>query len=233
MDIENLSKEELVRLIKSQKPNPQKTEICKFRPLKQNLPPCTEPSINPWGFCKKHSKTIQALNAEKEYEEHKKIEEQKKKDEEYAREIEKLKLEQKKAQPPPAPIKQQVTNPPARQVTTKKIIIKPNKYGRYEEPESHILFNFETKCAYGVQGPNGKVTALTPKHIAICEKNKWKYNKIVEDSDDDEEEEEDDDAEEEDDEEEENEEEEEEEIEDEEEEESEDDDDESDYSDSD
>jgi hypothetical protein len=185
MDIENLSKEELIRLVKSQKANSQnsqKTEICKFKPLKQNLPPCTEPSVNLWGFCKKHSKTMQALHAEKEYEERKKIEEQKKRDEENAREIEKLKLEEKKkVQPPPTPVK------PPTKVTTKKIIIKPNKYGRYEEPESHILFNFETKCAYGVQGPNGKVTSLTPKHVAICEKNRWKYNKIVKDDEEDEE----------------------------------------------
>jgi hypothetical protein len=227
MDVENLSKEELVRLIKSQKNEAQviKGTVCKFKPTKQGLSACTEQAVTAWGFCKKHSKTIQSIHAEKEYEQKKREEEERKKEEEKKKEA---------AAAAAAAAKERTKIDfahPVKPPVTKKIIIKPNKYGRYEEPESHILFNFETKCAYGVQGPNGKISSLTPKHIAICEKNKWKYIKPVKEEEE-EEEDDDDDEDDEDEEEEEEEEVDEDEFEDEEEE-DEDDDEESEYSDSD
>ena len=54
--------------------------------------------------------------------------------------------------------------------------IRANIWGRYEDPDSHICFDPKTRVAYGVQAKNGEVVALSPHHIAICEKNGWEYN---------------------------------------------------------
>ena len=61
----------------------------------------------------------------------------------------------------------------------RKRVITPNKWGRFEDLETGIIFDPRTKAAYGVQDHStGKVKALTPAHIKICEKYKWKYHVI-------------------------------------------------------
>ena len=54
--------------------------------------------------------------------------------------------------------------------------IHPNHWGRYEDPVTHIVFDKNTKEAYGVQQASGKVDALKPEHVQICIRNKWNYN---------------------------------------------------------
>lgn len=44
-------------------------KTCIFSPTRKNIPPCVEEAVTPWGFCKKHSKTQQALKAHEQYEE--------------------------------------------------------------------------------------------------------------------------------------------------------------------
>jgi len=61
------------------------------------------------------------------------------------------------------------------------IRLRPNSWNRFEEPETHMLFNPATKSVYGVQDPTGKVNALSSSDIYICKSNKWKYD-IIEDS---------------------------------------------------
>jgi len=66
--------------------------------------------------------------------------------------------------------------------TVVKKSIRRNKWGNFEDPDTHIVFNARTKAAYGVQDhKSGKITALTAKHISICEKYHWKYHVIEED----------------------------------------------------
>jgi hypothetical protein len=66
--------------------------------------------------------------------------------------------------------------------TVVKKSIRRNKWGNFEDPDTHIVFNARTKAAYGVQDhKSGKITALTPKHIITCEKYHWKYHVIEED----------------------------------------------------
>jgi hypothetical protein len=77
----------------------------------------------------------------------------------------------------------------AKQVV-RKIVIRPNKWGKYEEPKTHILFDPKTKYAYGVQDPSGRVRSLTSTEVVICEKNRWKYVKKGDSEDEDTEEEE-------------------------------------------
>ena len=59
--------------------------------------------------------------------------------------------------------------------TVKKRIF-PNKWGRYEDPDTHIVFDGQTKRAYGVQDhKTGKILALSQKHIDICNARTWGY----------------------------------------------------------
>ena len=177
MDYENLSKEELIKMLKLGKSDNSKLsqniltdntgKACIFKPTKTGIDPCKEPVCTDWGFCKKHSKTIQARKAQEVYE---------------ASIIQKsnstkhsFQNEQKKPD--------SYESPKKHAPIVRKKHIGPNKWGRFEDPDTHIVFDPRTVCAYGVQEPNGKIICLTPKHIAICEKNKWKYTKPVKDSD--------------------------------------------------
>jgi hypothetical protein len=62
-----------------------------------------------------------------------------------------------------------------KQTAARVITIYRNRWNRFEETNSHIVFT-EDKVAYGIQEPNGRITALKPEHVALCKKNKWYYN---------------------------------------------------------
>jgi hypothetical protein len=284
MDLNSLSKEQLIALLekKSEKvnndemlksqgipPSSENTvEICQFRPIKGNQPPCNLESSTPYGFCKKHSRTVQARRAEKAWEETHKAQEQNQEPPEpepvpepvpipepeqkpeqtqtaktvpsrvpmpvperqpfrentsvdklaeqlgnmekrilqKAQHAEKKSKEKSSKHAPAtsktrtssayqttqksapnkkmhksshsstkkAPVKEKSkvqARPP--QPKTKKI--KPNIWGRYEDLDTHILFDPTTKQAIGVQNRNGTVSALGKKHISICKKLGWKY----------------------------------------------------------
>ena len=66
-------------------------------------------------------------------------------------------------------------------------IITENKWARYEDEETHIVFDPVTKEAYGVQDHNtGKLLSLRESHIEICTKKGWKFTKSNQESEDDE-----------------------------------------------
>lgn len=239
MDIENLSKEELIALIKKQGsattkskqettvvnlPGTTEQKFCTFQPTSSKGAPCQTLSSTEWGFCKKHSTSIQGRKAQKEYEEAHapKIVEppkvitpspslstsslnsssqlsksQSSKSQSITTSVGRPQVKNQqlpsKKEPQPTkknqeyeysyPSRTEYRHPTKETSNVRKIHIKPNKWGRYEEPESHICFDSSTKTAYGVQDPSGKLLALSPKHIALCEKNKWKYTKHVEEED--------------------------------------------------
>ncbi len=125
---------------------------------------CENDAETPYGFCKKHVRTIQARNTKEKYE--------------------------NSLQKPP----EQKTVPvnhrgkPTPPIMQRKIVIKKNEWGRFEDPATHILFEKNTKYACGVQEPDGRVKALSPSHIAICIENGWNYFDPAEVSSDSEEE---------------------------------------------
>jgi len=195
-DLSSLTKEQLLELLKQkeevEKPSVETTtspetllgKPCCFRPNRANQKQCSDVAITDWGFCKKHSRTVQAKNArniweEKTKEEHPLVEEEK---------------------PVETPVKTPVASTsstieqeldkitkkldnmsttkkrPRRKKKTIKIkVIMPNHYGLFEDTDTHIVFHPTTKEAYGVQLPNGGLGALTPNHVAICEKQGWSY----------------------------------------------------------
>lgn len=59
----------------------------------------------------------------------------------------------------------------------KKLNIRKNKYGRFEEAKSGLLLDRETKEVYGVQSLDGRIVAPTKKHLKMCEFLNVRYNK--------------------------------------------------------
>jgi len=59
---------------------------------------------------------------------------------------------------------------------TKRKKIYQNKWGRYEDPDTKIVFDHKTKAAYGVQDhKTGAVHELSKYHITVCKRNGWGY----------------------------------------------------------
>jgi len=239
-DLSSLTREQLLELLK-QKDVEEKQPIpeqhpsligkpCHFRPTRSNQKQCTGISITDWGFCKRHSRTVQAKRAREIWEAQDSKEEQIEEvpivyppakivepvqppapvqptipvqpistdiDEEITQltaQIKNVDIEENKSKKKAAKtlVRPQVemtskTKKPRRkrQIKTKKI--KPNHFGRYEDTDSHIVFEPASKRAYGVQLPNGDLGALTANHIAICNKNGWGYVPPVSSSEEEEE----------------------------------------------
>jgi hypothetical protein len=133
---------------KEEKPIPR----CEFRPTRANQKSCNEEAATKWGFCTKHSRTIQAKEAKKRYDEMI-LEEQEKElkelDAELTKELEDIEEE--------------------------RVVVTPNAWGRFEDKESGILFDQETKNAYGLQGGDGLVYSLDEDAIKTCIENGWTY----------------------------------------------------------
>ena len=225
-------------MLKSQgiPPSEESVEICQFRPIKGNQPPCELESSTPYGFCKKHSRTVQAKRAKHAW------------DESHSKENQELRTAEPVSTPVSTPVpvpvhnpfvkekpsidklaeqlvnmekrilnrtppteknpdtkynkvsSNSMTQPPQRSAPAKKMSksgkaklrappvkekrkpepprtkkIKPNIWGRYEDLDTHILFDPKTKQAFGVQNRNGTISALGKKHINICKRHGWHY----------------------------------------------------------
>jgi hypothetical protein len=174
----------------------EKVKPCSFIPKKANQQPCTElPNVNygDRGFCKKHARTVQAINAKNSFVESQKpveilhpvstestrvdVEEkapEKIPEKTSGEKIEKVLKTTSKSLKNDQSKKTPKIKSPTPNVVKRKI--SQNKWGRYEDEETSILFDPKTKAAYGIQDrKSGKVLPLNEKAIAICEKYKWKY----------------------------------------------------------
>jgi len=216
---------------------------CHYRPVRSNQGACTDPAVSEWGFCKKHSRTVQARKAHEKWEaentppqaspvaspvqtpvqavsqpppistgttrvdldaELDRLESEVLEEEDVDAMEQFARANAKKTRPvrsrvqeeisPAKPKsggrrakaspakrsakpKAQASRPKAaRKPAVRKKVIRPNFWGRFEDTETHIVFDPTSKCAYGVQDATGKVLALTTKHITICERNGWNYN---------------------------------------------------------
>ena len=83
-----------------------------------------------------------------------------------------------KPKTPSRPVAKKVVKKPV----TRKKILRRNLWGRFEDNETHILFDPKTRCAYGVQDPTGAVHSLSGYHISVCKKNGWNYTVCEESS---------------------------------------------------
>lgn len=170
---------------------------CIFRPLRGKSEPCTNIADVPYGYCKKHLKTVQAKAAKEKWDlltQPPKVEEPVKTEPVKVEPIktEQVKTEPVKAEPPKVtePVKATDDEPqstpidieyvppiekaPERKIP-KKEFVRKNKWGNYEHEASHIVFDVKTKSAYGYQYPNGDVYSLGPEQVEYCIKNGWNY----------------------------------------------------------
>lgn len=210
MDLSLLTKQQLQALLAEKekleaKENNVDVAVCKYKPLKAGYSPCQELPSTAWGYCKKHSRTVQARQAQREYEEKNRpsipqeteepsidlvspepgpkpnvsetLEESQKEAEEIEKEAEenskKVEVRKPSTNRKPAKPKKGVKKRAA-----KKKVIRKNQWGKYEDPDSHIVFDPVSKVAYGVQDSSGKVFALSEHHIRICQVNGWDYNDL-------------------------------------------------------
>lgn len=185
MELEKLSREELLQLLRQKEdltpsapePEPQK---CSYTPVRSNQKECTNVASTEWGFCKKHSGTVQSRRAREKYESEQvetssidtpvEIEEEAVNSPDLTQELNDI--ETKVLESPPR-VQKRVKG--VKRPATRKKVIRPNYWGRFEDTSSHILFDPNTKRAYGVQEQSGEVSSLTASHVAICERNGWDY----------------------------------------------------------
>ena len=138
----------------TKKPAAFSNDICNYVPLKGTNKTCEEAPL-PYGYCKRHSKTVQAVAAKERYEAETASANSKKK---YVKNEDRIP-------------EKSVGKVPAK--TVKRIA--KNEQGRYEDSDTNIVFDPIDKTAYGYQRPDGGVSSLTKKHINICIANRWKY----------------------------------------------------------
>lgn len=130
---------------------------CLFVPTRANQKACTETPTTRWGFCSKHSRTVQSKEAKKRFEDSiKEEQEQKLKalDDELAQELADLVDSSDEEE---------------------KMVISPNYWGRFEERDSGIVFDPDTKNAYGIQAEDGLIEPLDEEAIKTCIENGWRY----------------------------------------------------------
>jgi|SRR5208337_4914225 len=127
---------------------------CKFKPLRGAQTSCDSGlKINEWGFCGKHTRTNQAKEAKLQYDIL--MEEQRK-----------LQLQE---------LEEELKNLSSGDDEEERLTIRPNRWGRFEEPNTGIVFDPDTSLAKGVQSANGKLLDLDEDAIKICIEHGWDY----------------------------------------------------------
>lgn len=80
-----------------------------------------------------------------------------------------------------SPVEQPAPVPTPLSSTKKKVVLVRNAHGRYEDPQTHIVFDKRDKTAYALQENDGRLRELSKKEIAICNARGWKYALIPQD----------------------------------------------------
>ena len=71
-----------------------------------------------------------------------------------------------------APAAKAIEKEPAREII--KLSIKKNKWGRFEDPTTHFVFDRATRAVYGVQDPKRDIIyKLTAEDVEICREKGW------------------------------------------------------------
>ena len=175
-DLTSLPKEELIKMLENQ--TPVESKNCIYKPIRGSQKECTSKAVTLHGFCKKHSRTVQARKLQKYVEERSEAD---------VRPSESSVKEVKDVESNPGPEPEESIDDTIHKIQPQKIRkkrITANMWGRFEDPDTHICFDSKTHQAYGVQAKDGSVRALSEHHIAICEKNGWNYLSPYLDTDD-------------------------------------------------
>jgi hypothetical protein len=149
--------------------------VCKFKPLRgKNAKPCTKLATQPWGFCSTHNRTNQAKAAKKEYEEEKQRKEAER-IKELEKELDELNELDDEEDTEEYEYAENGDYSDVGSGDEKILKLVPNRWGRFEDANTGIVFNQETKVAIGMQDADGKVYDLDESAIEECIKNGWAY----------------------------------------------------------
>ena len=95
--------------------------------------------------------------------------------------IQRIMLSEKEVKTQPLMTQQGLVNTAA--AAAPKLITKPapvvltkNKFGNFEDAETHFVFNEKTKKVFGKQNPDGSISSLTVEDINICNKFKLAFD---------------------------------------------------------
>lgn len=158
---------------------------CLYKPARaQQNSQCTAEATTPYGYCNKHKTTVAAKKAKEEYEKKAPVKEEETSVEPSSPEP-KQKTPEKSQSPKKPASAQKVENPPANppsESQKKTVKIVRNKWDNFEHTETGIVFDLNTKKAYGVQQANGKVRRLLDDDIKTCVSNGFGYYLFKEDS---------------------------------------------------
>lgn len=178
----------------------EEQKTCHFVPRRKDQTSCKNPVVISYGdknYCKDHKRTVQALKERDNWSENEKNkiretmetpdseseEENKEPSEETPKEEDKITevntaFSNLNLKPPPQKMKDGDT-------PIKKKRISKNKWGRFEDPDTHIVFDPFTKQAYGYQNhASGTVQALTEENKRTCRKKGWEFLEIPVEEDD-------------------------------------------------
>lgn len=162
---------------------------CSFIPTRKNQPKCKNPTVVNFGekqYCKDHKRTVQAKKEQEKWsqlEEERLKKDMEEKDSDSEGDIsEKVKEIQLSEEISPSKINYQKEIPidsnTSKYVKKKKIY--KNKYGRFEDPDTHFVFHPTSRLVYGLQDHvSGLVRPLSEEDKRKCVKRKWKYLEVA------------------------------------------------------
>lgn len=188
-DYRNLSKEELIDMILNEKKDTPSKEKCKFVPLRGAASRCDNDQDHPWGFCKKHAKSVQASRAFEEYTKNQVMNSMKEKVVEETPPSHSMSSNSKSSQSSRSSsshsksedkVVKRKRPPPPKQ---KQFTVVKNKWGNYVHEKTLIVVDFKTKKAVGIQAPSGQILPLTIEKIKVCERYGIPYVVMEESSD--------------------------------------------------
>lgn len=179
-DYTNLSKEELIDMLLNKKKDTPSKEKCKFVPLRGAASRCENDQDHPWGFCKKHAKSVQASRAFEEYTRNQVMKEKSAKEEEPHSKSSNSKSSHSSHPPSVDKVVKRKRPPPPKQ---KQFTVVKNKWGNYVHEKTLIVVDFKTKKAVGIQAPSGQILPLTIEKIKVCERYGIPYVVMEESSD--------------------------------------------------
>jgi hypothetical protein len=199
MDYNNLSKEELIKLLKKEIPTETKEENvgenglygkCKYVSTRGPKKECTKIATVPYGFCTIHKNTIQAKTERGKYESSKQKTEPspppevEKEAEQPLTEVDLPKKKEPQEKPPVKKKEETSKSEPVKKVKMQpppKLRVRKNKWGNFEHKETSMVFNPLTRKACGVQLASGHVRGIGSEEVKICAKYNWDYE-IISDS---------------------------------------------------
>ncbi len=143
---------------------------CIYRAIRGKNTICSNNAETPYGYCKKHSTTVQAKMAEQKWNELKEDLVSPQMSPEVSPQPSPEVSPEVSPQPSPEVSPQPSPKPKRNTITARR-----NEWGNYEHPATGFVFDIKTSQVYGVQHKDGNVYSLSQKDIKTCLLNGFEY----------------------------------------------------------